>query len=206
VSHQNDWIALRQSGVSTVEIAAQSGVSIWRVYDHFKRAGFRRPDVAVARELSELEKAWIAAVIDCEGCISARQVPNKQRECTQIQYSVRVEMTTNQIPLRLEAICGGKYLDYFEQKGNRKPHCMWYATPRVLRWLLPAIRNHLMVKQRHADIVIDLLAGRRRGIRNPEFNGRSNDLLRELTSINIKGRRAQIINLPIADVICMERA
>lgn len=176
----------------------------WRVYEHFKREGFRQPDVADARALSGVEKTWIAAVIDCEGCISARQTPNKHRQLTQIQYCVRVEMTTNAIPLRLEALCGGKYLDYFEQKGNRKPHCLWYATPRVLRWLLPAVRDYFMVKQRHADIVIELLAGRQRGIGNPRFNVKSNALLRELTALNMKGRRAVINDLP-EDVICLER-
>ena len=199
--HQTAWVEHRNAGMPTAEIAANAGVEVWRIYAHFKSVGYRHPDVDKARPLTESQKTWIACVIDCEGTIHARQNVNKNGEVTQIAYGVRVEMTTNAIPLRLRELCGGNYFDYKEQKGNRKPHCMWTASPKVLRWLLPTIRDYFMVKQRHADIVIELLNGRRRGIRNPQFNATSNRLLKELTSLNFKGRRALINDLP--DVICM---
>lgn len=72
-------------------------------------------------------------------------------------------------------------------KGNRRDQYWWNVSPEGLRWLLPQVLPYLLVKKKHAEIVLELLSKNSRSKRLP--NERKMELRDEIRRLNIKGRK-----------------
>jgi|SRR3990167_4048932 len=135
---------------------------------------------------------WIAAVIDCEGTLTVHLPFNKISGGRNLQVFGRVEMINYDVPFLLHTLCGGS-MSKPKQKGNRRNHFMWNISSNGLRWLLPQIMGHLIVKKRHAEILLKILSGNpsgRNGSRYKMPYESLRKLIIELRTINYKGKTA----------------
>jgi len=187
------WIEESKAGNSGSKIAEKYGVTPSLIYYHFKKAGYKIPDAYSEPELSEINKAWVAAIIDCEGTLTIHRPYNKQRKSYNMQYWCRVEMVGHQIPERLHELCGGTYIkDKIPAKGNRRARTYWNITPAGLRWLLPQIIPYMLVKRRRGEIILEILTKRRRGMRQKYMSDiELLKLYREVRRLNRKGFRGR---------------
>mgnify|MGYP001586783079 FL=1 len=152
---------------------------------------------------------WIAAVIDCEGTLTVHVPFNKTNGGRNLQVYGRVEMANYDVPFLLHNLCGGS-MGQPKQKGNRKEHFYWNISSNGLRWLLPQIMKHLIVKKRHAEILLAILSGNpsgRTGSRYKMPYERLRKLITELRTINYKGKTAdttlirKCVSYQLADTI-----
>ncbi len=183
------WIEESYSGLSVPKIAQKHGISQNVIRYQFGKVGHIVPYEYHRPELSEVEKAWVAAVIDCEGSLSINRPLNKQRNCRNLSYVCRVEMVGDDIPERLYHLCGGAFWTKREKPGNRRPQSLWYVPPAGIRWLLPQILSYLVVKKRQAILILDVLSRRRRGMKQTYLDDKELlGIYHEIRTLNTKGK------------------
>lgn len=189
----NTWIALSKSGRSTRSIAQEYRLSEWSIRTGFRNAGFI-PDPWIMPKLTPENCAWIAAVIDCEGMLTVHTPVNKYRGGRNLQVYARVQMTVQSVPDRLKELCGGTLGAMRRRSPNdaNQPSCYWNLASNGLRWLLPQILPYLLVKRRHAEIIIRILATNRRGRRDRMSFTELEPLLREIRFLNQRGKKSDI--------------
>lgn len=204
----DNWIAQIKQGKSFSAVAAASGVSAWTVKHRVLSKGFK-PPVWNQEPLQGWQAAWIAAVIDCEGTMTIHTPMNKYRGNRNIQVYTRVEMTDEQIPLRLQLLCGGSFRGLKAVSNPlAKPRCYWNLASNGLRWLLPQIMPYLIVKQRHAQIITMVLDQNKRGMKNPMPFSELYEKIAELRTLNQRGFQADlslIRSTTAEDVLCLRR-
>ena len=162
-------------------------------------------------DLNREDAKWIAAVLDCEGTISVHTPWNKKRNNRNIVVFAKVEMIGYAIVERLHILCGGSLWKNIRQKGNRREHCLWNITSNGLRWLLPQIMPFLLIKKRHAEIVLEVLLNNERGKRPTQMKyERLAELLTEIRKLNGRGltpdlRKIIPTRVQGKDVICLKK-
>jgi len=137
--------------------------------------------------LTESEAVWIAAVIDCEGTLTVHTAWNKARHNHNLQFFGRVEMVGAEVPSRLQTLCGGSRWRSRSRQPNGRPRTVWNITSNGLRWLLPQLLPYLIVKHRHAEILLELLAGNPQGRHGCAYKtsfNRLQELMAELRTLN----------------------
>ena len=137
--------------------------------------------------LTDVQAAWIAAVIDCEGMLSIHTPWNKIRRNRNLQYNCRVQMTDEKIILQLQTFCGGSTRTNTRPKTHYRQSWCWNIYANGLRWLLPQLLPYLIVKQRHAAIAIEVLSKNSRGPGNQMSFETIKPLLYELRGLQKSG-------------------
>jgi len=186
-----EWIEKSKKGMSTRSIAKEYGVKRGIIQYQFRKIGFRVPNKWDGPVLSEVDRVWIAAVIDCEGTLTIGRPYNRERNSYNLMYWCRVEMVSHTIPEKLHRLCGGTYIkDKIAASGNRRARTYWNITPARLRWLLPQIIPHMLVKRRKAEIILEILTKRRRGVGQKYMSdAKLLELYQEVRQLNRKGFR-----------------
>jgi hypothetical protein len=196
-----EWIDKSLSGHSILSIAKEYNTTFWMVSSRMRDAGFI-PPVWNKPELALTDRAWIAAVIDCEGTLTIHTPWNKRRDSRNIMIFAKVDMTDDSIPLRLQSLCGGSFNPLqqrpFQKNPRAKPNCIWQLSSNGLRWLLPQIYPYLLIKRRHAEILTEVLTTNTRGRRSASVQmpfGRLNELITELRFLNQRGVKADLTKI-----------
>jgi hypothetical protein len=136
-----------------------------------------------ARKLSNADRSWVAASLDCEGTISFH--------AGRSNYGViiRIEMCNADYLRRMASICGGWLSVDRPQKGNRKQHSIWQISSEGGRWLLPQILDRLVIKKRHAELILQYLSFAKRGQkRTPEMEAIAVAIRSEMWTLNKRGQ------------------
>jgi hypothetical protein len=113
--------------------------------------------------LTNVEAAWVAAVVDCEGTLSIHTPWNKERHNRNLQYVCRVHMTDEAVITRLKDLCGGSSSPVKRRNPKHRDSWRWDTYANGLRGLLPQLLPYLIVKKRHAEIMIGILNKNSRG-------------------------------------------
>lgn len=191
----DEWIELSTNGRSLLSIAKQYHASWYTVNAQLLRAGCLRP-VWQMPALSDLDAAWIAAVIDCEGTLTAHAPYNKQRGNRNIQIFCRVDMTDEGIPRRLHKLCAGTFRELHRRPNDpptNRPHCYWNLSSNGLRWLLPQIYPYMIVKKRNAEILMEILKRNGRGSKRSQMpHAELYSFIAELRTLNKGGSYAHM--------------
>lgn len=191
---------LRHGG-SILSFAKSCGRSAWYVNERAKLLGISKKQWQRDEELSAVDRAWIAACIDCEGTITVHVPWNKPRKCRNIQCYIRVNMVNKSIPLRLYDLCGGSLKQKIRRAkdGNRRSQWYWNITANGCRWLIPQILTYLIEKRKHAEILDEILRGNGTHARMDRM--RLCDLINELRGLNTKGFRASPVQLNPSELV-----
>lgn len=172
------WMDDSTQGMSLIAIHKKHGVKMWDVRREFLKRGFRAKAVLRA-PLSESQCAWVAAVIDCEGMLTIH-TPNNH-----VQIFSKVNMVGNEITERLHVLTGGSCFESKARPPHERKQYIWHLASNGLRWLLPQILPHLLVKRRHAEILIEVLANNWRGHRMNQIT--LDERIKELRALNTRG-------------------
>ena len=110
-------------------------------------------------------------------------------------------MVDREIIDRLEALSGGRICVARSYRPMSRDGWVWVLNPNGLRWLLPQIRSHLLLKQRRADLVLEFLTLCRRGGKRSFLDPRAQEIRTEMKRLNTRGRPAgpscePLVNLP----------
>ena len=104
------------------------------------------------------ERAYIAGIIDGEGCITLSQTKTRYNKET-YRAMITVETTSYVLQQYLVKITGQGDIRRKPQKGNHKDRFLWcLAGKSVIRNFLLEIETYLVIKKQHANIMLDFLA------------------------------------------------
>jgi hypothetical protein len=124
---------------------------------------------------------WLAGVIDCEGWIG--MIKNNRRNITVHYGAIGVGNTNKLLIDKIVYLTGIGNVNFSDRKPPAKPLYTWSVTRSDdVHALLLTIRDHLILKQKQADLV---LLSPPKNERNPELRKK---LAEQLTSLNKKGR------------------
>ncbi len=106
--------------------------------------------------MKETQKAYLAGVIDGEGCIGINKTTNKSVRHKHPYYQVRlrIAMTTEEPIKSIESWCGG-IVSLTKRKGNSKPIFEWLLLNDKAVAMLQLIKPYLRVKRKQTEIAIN---------------------------------------------------
>ena len=159
----------------------------WRSARRTKPSNAERE--AVQLELTPEVAGYVAGILDGEGCVT---LSSRTREGKTPEALITVGNTDRRLILWLHERFGGFFRRLSPANERCKPHWHWNLSAINARRLLRAVRQHLIIKQRHADIVLafhDALLARpfRRRLGVEPFPEPFASLYSELRALNRKG-------------------
>jgi hypothetical protein len=104
-------------------------------------------------KLAEIDKGWIAGIIDGEGSIClTRQKANEHRS-----PELEVTSTTKEMLEKLQGLCGGSISIQKVYQAHYKPSWHWNIKGNKVLELLSEIREYLLVpeKKYRADLLVN---------------------------------------------------
>ena len=183
-----------KEGRSVRSFSLVVGVSEWKVRELQKQRGLKKAPWK-SGELSESERTWVAACIDCEGTITIHLPWDHVHKCRNLQFYIRVNMVKRGIPERLRVLCGGSFRPKVRMFGkNRRDQFYWNISANGARWLLPQIIPYMYDKKRHAEIMLHILE--RNGVEKRMPRSDLFPLITELRSLNAKGKHPKPLPIP----------
>ena len=106
-------------------------------------------------DISEIDLAYAAGIIDGEGCIGIwRDATRTRRRGYCITLRVKVDMVDFVVPTWLKTKFGGS-LRLSHKKGNRRDQYSWLLTARQARDFLGLVLPYLKTKRTHAEVAIE---------------------------------------------------
>lgn len=109
--------------------------------------------------LTEIDLAYIAGLVDGEGCISL-EPPKKLRQGKFQSGRARiiVSMTTPDVLRWLKENCGGTFYERKKRAVNQQPIFTWCLSGATVGHLLADLLPHMRVKHEQAKNAIEFLA------------------------------------------------
>lgn len=109
--------------------------------------------------LRKFEKAYIAGIIDGEGCIHIQKQERKVMKKHWFQCKVSVGMTAWEIPFYLKSIYGGSVHEFYKNHPIHKSRFTWVLVRKdELKKFLRDIKPYLKLKKRQVEILLSLLS------------------------------------------------
>ena len=132
-----------------------SALSRWFTVDFVPR------DFSVA-EMDEIKIAYLAGVVDGEGTITIHKHKFYGREAYQLRPRLIVSNTDAALLKELQRRHGGTITSHREATAKSKKCYLWrVAAIDEIFNLVSAMRPHLLVKGKQADLILDFLRSRR---------------------------------------------
>jgi DNA modification methylase len=110
---------------------------------------------------SEIDRVWLAAIIDGEGSIYIHRQPegtptgrNGTRTQDNFCVGIAIANCSEAIVSKAAAICGKDNIHMVEESGNRRNHYHWRVTGNVAKAILEEVYPYLVAKQREARVAI----------------------------------------------------
>lgn len=102
--------------------------------------------------MPKLHPAYVAGIIDGEGCF------NIHRNSNRVSYTPRLMlgMVDPRVPTALQATYGGSLIHVPSRSANSRDSWMWYATARILDVVLADVLDFLVVKRQQAELCLEL--------------------------------------------------
>lgn len=155
---------LRDEGLTYQEIADKVNVSKSHVYSRFKSFDKEsRLKPSSITQMSDTEKAYVAGIIDGEGCIGLWTSKLERDGWTRerIVPSVVVEMTSEETVSHIAKVIGNKsYNEYPPTNGNKRNYKISVQAQNEVKELLKQIKPFLVEKDKQAEKVINYCEGR----------------------------------------------
>ena len=142
--------------------------------------------------MKKTDLAYIAGIVDGEGCIDITRSRNKNTTDS-LGSRIQVVMTEEYIPKWLQLSFGGSVNKYKPRTPNRQPSYAWQANGRTAITFLNAILPYLIIKRPQAEIVIRLEALK------PRYGFRSSPMekfLQEIEARKLKNTRGRDLIAP----------
>lgn len=106
------------------------------------------------------EYAWVAGLIDGEGCIDARSVWNKRTGVRNYDLRVRVEMTHKATIEAIKSITKvGALWPRSDKRPHRRPIYQWACWDKEAAWVLRRCLPFLVTKKAEAILGIEFAEG-----------------------------------------------
>lgn len=106
--------------------------------------------------MNELELAWMAGFIDGEGCLTVQRTKHAYDQFAYFQPVVTVAQI-HRHPLEDFARVFGRAV-HSQTKGNGRAYYYWTVYGTRAKEVLTALRPYLRVKQRQADLLLELMS------------------------------------------------
>jgi len=136
-------------------------------------------------------KAYLAGLIDGEGCISICRRKHKQKKSDNWYYEPQVIIANTDKRMVDFAIdlCGGWVAIPKKIKDHHKQQYHWKITGDDMRQLLSDVLPYLILKKKQAEIVLSFpnYQHERRNGRTKEELDKQENLWREMKQLNCKG-------------------
>lgn len=118
------------------------------------------------REATDLELAYCAGVMDSDGHIGVhvnwyKVRSGRWKDSKQPTYQPRCsvkQLDHQAVELFGELFGGHAYVDNTNPRGSRRPINVWQVHSRATKAVLEALRPHLRLKHRQADLALELCA------------------------------------------------
>lgn len=137
---------------------------------------------------------WIAGFVDGEGCFSIQRTKHSYDQFAYYQAIVTVSQVVRKPLDEIASVFGGK-VHSRTHKENGRVYFHWTAYGARARAICLALRSYLRVKQRHADLLLDVLALRGKQFQwtAPEVYVRQQAIYAEIRQLNVGNslRRAE---------------
>jgi len=145
---------------------------------------------AIMKELTDTQKAYIAGIIDGEGCISMSKI--KSRNSTSIRARIMIANANTLLLDWLYEVTGiGAIHEHCNDRNNKrgwKKQRIWTIYTKQGVELLRAILPYLIIKQRQAKLFIELHDIQKKSSRALKFNEvRQEEILKEIHELNWRG-------------------
>lgn len=150
------------------------------------------------KTLTETQKAYIAGIIDGEGCVRISKKKNqKSPQCFNFSAFVCITITEIELLCYLKEITGigCVYRSKTANKENWNPVHRWQITNGQARDLLRAVMPYMMIKRGIAELVLSMPV--QRG--HSEHKGQQEDLFNRIKQLNVRGVKAVSRFTPIAN-------
>lgn len=109
--------------------------------------------------ITEVECAWTAGIIDGEGCLYIRrQKASKGAKNNCYSLNVRVAMTHMPTIQKLKNLWGGYYSERLRKEDNYKNIAIWELSSENAGILLTKIINYLVTKREEAVVALEFLS------------------------------------------------
>ena len=103
--------------------------------------------------LTVAQAAYLAGILDGEGCFSLRKSKNSAYHV--YISEVAVGTTTPDLTDWLHAVIPGSIIHASTPPGNREASCTWrVSTKEGLTWMLPQVIEYLVIKKLHAQLLL----------------------------------------------------
>jgi len=102
----------------------------------------------------ETDKAYMAAILDGEGCVGMRQ----KSSSTCFTPSLRVSVTNTNVVLMtwITSRFGGWVVHSTRKKGNRKPSHQWWIKGKKAQAFLLLLKPYIILKAEHVRLALSL--------------------------------------------------
>lgn len=100
--------------------------------------------------------AYVAGIIDGEGCIGLERVKARKTNVGNIAVKIAVTMTDRRVPDLLKALYGGSNIFVTRRNPKHKPVHMWTVYSKKAETMLREIRPFLIVKAAQADLALSV--------------------------------------------------
>jgi hypothetical protein len=105
--------------------------------------------------------AWLAGIIDGEGCIRISQYWNKREKCRGYDLVVAVTMTHSPTLTLIKQICHvGKIYKEAPRGLNRKPTYKWMSSDRQAAAVLRSCLPFMVTKKDQAQVALDFMVSK----------------------------------------------
>lgn len=147
----------------------------------------KRKLVSLLRTITDVEAAYLAGIVDGEGCISARWVVSRGNKS--VQSRVTVETCSEALSLYLVAVTGvGTTGMHYPQNPNWKPTYRWGLTSVAGSFFLQRIRPWLRIKHVQAELFIELAELKGQSTTTARFSPeRQAEIVLQLAELNRRG-------------------
>jgi len=141
--------------------------------------------------LSETEAAYLAGIIDGEGCVSVGWRLKKYLTPTLQITNTRLELLE-----WVKARCGGSIYSPAEKRPNRKPSHLWTTAGQKALNVLREVRPYILLKGEQIDLLLALprqstkerdSLGRIKAKMGPEELAQNRELVAKMRELNRRG-------------------
>jgi hypothetical protein len=118
------------------------------------------PDLHGVRQLSEVERSWLAGVIDGEGSIHVSKLTADSRTIVRRDFSyvpvINLSSSSQEFATKVKEVIGKGSVNFVEEKRlNWKDRWCYSGASNVLRGLLPQVIPKLLIKREVAEKVLE---------------------------------------------------
>jgi hypothetical protein len=109
------------------------------------------------KQLSVSEAAYLAGIIDGEGCFVTHKTPSKGKRLKAhgirhvLLVTLSVTNTDYSALARIREVAGNGRIVIEHSTGNRKPRGTWYINQKQVEVLVPQIIPHMLIKREQAE-------------------------------------------------------